>query len=209
MKYLNACSLTLFLLLLLLKWAPDSDARAFRIAKLPGGGPNFGCAACHVNPGGGGERNSFGLDYEAIALAAGDVYTDELGQTDSDGDGFSNDEEFNADPATEPWNRDSHPPIMDVSVESTGKMSAVWARLKLEPIGVGRIFRVSFENTLLKPPTALKRPLRSANQRDSAVVGSNPPAAKNQPKSESKPSVTKNRKKPTVRQNLARSVRKK
>ena len=191
MKYLNACSLTLFSLLLLLKWAPDSDARAFRIAKLPGGGPNFGCAACHVNPGGGGVRNSFGLDYEAIALAAGDVYTDELGQKDSDGDGFSNDEEFNADPATEPWNRDSHPPIMNVSVESFGKMFAVWAQLKLEPMGIGRNFRLSFENTLRKPPAALKRPPRSANQRDSAVVESNPSTAKNEPKSESGPSVTK------------------
>ena len=75
MRHLNVCSLTLFSLLLLLRWAPDSNARAFRIAKLPGAGPNFGCAACHVNPGGGGERNAFGLDYEAIALAAGDVYT--------------------------------------------------------------------------------------------------------------------------------------
>ena len=80
MKHLNAHLLTLFSLLLLLRWAPDSEARAFRLAKLPGGGPNFGCAACHINPGGGGERNAFGLDYEAIGLAAGDVYTDELGQ---------------------------------------------------------------------------------------------------------------------------------
>ena len=208
MKYLNACSLTLFSLLLLLKWAPDADARAFRIAKLPGGGPNFGCAACHVNPGGGGERNSFGLDYEAIALAAGDVYTDELGQKDSDGDGFSNDEEFNADPATEPWNRDSHPTIMNVSVESTGKMFAIWARLKLEPMGVGRIFRRSFENTVRNPPAVLKRPPRSANQRDSAVVEGNPSAAKNEPQSDIKHSVTKH-KNTTVRKNLARSVRKK
>ena len=209
MKRLNACLLTLFSLLLLFKWAPDSDGRAFRIAKLPGGGPNFGCAACHVNPGGGGERNAFGLDYEAIALAAGDVYTDELGQKDSDGDGFSNDEEFNADPATEPWNRDSHPPIMDVSVESFGKMFAVWGQLKLEPIGAGRNSRPNSTSNLPESPTALKRFPRSANQMDSAVVESNPIAPKNEPQSDSKPSVTKNRKKPSVKQNPARGARKK
>ncbi|MDE0299390.1 MAG: hypothetical protein OXN17_12225 [Candidatus Poribacteria bacterium] len=208
MKYQIVCSMALFSLVTLLQWAPDANARAFRIAKLPGGGPNFGCAACHVNPGGGGARNSFGLDYEAIALAAGDVYTDELGQKDSDGDGFTNDEEFNADPATEPWNGDSHPPLMDVSVESIGKMFAIWARLKLEPMGVGRNLRPAAENTLRNPPTALQRPPTSANQRNSAVDGRDSLEAKNQPKSASKSSVTKNRKKPTVSKNVARTVRK-
>lgn len=209
MKYFNVCSLTLFSILLLSKWTLDADARAFRIAKLPGGGPNFGCAACHVNPGGGGERNAFGLDYEAIALAAGDVYTDELGQKDSDGDGFTNDEEFNADPATEPWNRDSHPPTMNVSVESFGKMFTVWARLKLEPIGIGRNFRSMPENALRYPPAALKRTPRSANQRESAVVESNPSVDKNQPHSDSKPLVRNSKKKAPVTQNLARGARKK
>ena len=208
MKFINVCSITLFSLLLLSKWAPDADARAFRIAKLPGGGPNFGCAACHVNPGGGGERNAFGLDYEVIALAAGDVYTDELGQKDSDGDGFTNDEEFNADPATEPWNRDSHPPVMNVSVESFGKMFAVWARIKLEPIGISRSLRSTPENTLRKPPAVLKRTLRSPNQRESAVVENNPSADKNQPQSDSKPSVTDSKKKASVAQNLTRDARK-
>ena len=208
MKYVYVCSLTVFSLLLLLNWAPDADARAFRIAKLPGGGPNFGCASCHVNPGGGGERNAFGLDYEAIALAAGDVYTDELGQKDSDGDGFSNDEEFNADPATEPWNRDSHPPSMEVSVESFGKMFAVWGQLKLEPIGLGRNFRSTPENTLRKPRSALKPTPRSMHQRNSVVVASNPFAAKKQSQSDSKPSVSKIAKKPIVRQDLARRERK-
>ena len=206
MRHLNVCSLTLFSLLLLLRWAPDSNARAFRIAKLPGAGPNFGCAACHVNPGGGGERNAFGLDYEAIALAAGDVYTDALGQKDSDGDGFSNDEEFKADPPTEPWNRDSHPP--NVAVEPFGKMFAIWARLKLEPIGSGRNFRHTSANTVLESPTVLKRSPRLVHQADSVVVEDNPFAAKNEPQSDAKPSVTKNKKNLKVRQNLTGGVRK-
>ena len=206
MKYVYVCSLPLFSLLLLLKWAPDADARAFRIAKLPGGGPNFGCAACHVNPGGGGERNSFGLDYEAIALAAGDVYTDELGQKDSDGDGFSNDEEFNSDPPTEPWNRDSHPP--NVAVERIGKMIAIWARLKLEPLGFARNYRSTTANTVLESSTALKPAPRPIHQKDPAAVTRKPAAVKNQRQSDSKPSVAKNRKTVEVRRDAARGLRK-
>lgn len=206
MRYVNICSLTFFSLFLLLRWAPDADARAFRIAKLPGGGPNFGCAACHVNPGGGGERNSFGLDYEEIALAAGDVYTDELGQKDSDGDGFSNDEEFNSDPPTEPWNRDSRPP--NVAVEPIGKMIAIWARLKLEPIGFARNYRSTTANTVLESSTALKPGPRPIHQKDPAAVTRKPAAVKNQRQSDSKPSVAKNRKTVEIRRDAARGLRK-
>ena len=179
MKSLKLCSLTLFSFLLLLGWAADSDARPFRIAKLPGGGPNFGCAACHVNPGGGGEKNAFGLDYEAIALAAGDVYTDELGQKDSDGDGFSNDEEFNADPPTEPWNSDSHPPRVQVAVEPFGKMFAVWARLKLYPTGSQRYSRSTDKDSVPAIATGFKRIPRAVHKEKLAKVGENSVVAKN------------------------------
>lgn len=206
MRYVNICSLTFFSLFLLFRWAPDSDARAFRIAKLPGGGPNFGCAACHVNPGGGGERNAFGLDYAAIALAAGDVYTDELGQKDSDGDGFSNDEEFNADPPTEPWNRDSHPP--NVAVEPLGKTIAIWAKLKLEPIGFSRNYDSRSASTVLEPSTALKPGSRPAHQKGASAVTGKPAAIKNQRQSEIKPLVARNRKTLKVRQDAARGLRK-
>ena len=84
-----------------------ANSRPSRIAKTPDKGRNFGCATCHVNPRGGGMRNAFGQDYEKIALKAGDKYTKELGEKDSDGDGFTNDEEFAAkthpgDPKSKP-----------------------------------------------------------------------------------------------------------
>jgi hypothetical protein len=82
-------------------------ARPFRISKLPDNGRHFGCGTCHVNKNGGGMRNPFGRDYEKIGLAAGDEYTAELGKLDSDGDGFTNDEEFAA--GTNPGDPKSKP----------------------------------------------------------------------------------------------------
>jgi len=74
---------------------------------------------------GGGPLNAFGEDYNALARRAGDVYTTELGQTDSDGDGFSNDDEFNANPPTAPWDSNSHPPEELGAVEPHRKMFTV------------------------------------------------------------------------------------
>jgi len=71
-------------------------SRPFRVGRLPDKGKNFGCGTCHTNPSGGGRRNSFGSDYQKIAMKAGDKYTDDLGKLDSDGDGFTNDQEFTA-----------------------------------------------------------------------------------------------------------------
>lgn len=207
MKHLHISSLTLFSLLLLLEWTLNSDARPFRVGKLPGGGPNFGCAACHVNPGGGGELNAFGLDYEAIALAAGDVYTNELGQKDSDGDGFSNDEELNADPATEPWNRDSHPPEVPDAVEPFGKMFAIWARLKLEPIGLGGHLRRTSSNTVRESSTASKRLFHPVRQTNSGIVESDRSTAKNQRQVDSKPSVTNNKTNLKSKRDFTREIR--
>jgi hypothetical protein len=127
--------ITLFLMAvftfsLLLAWVSMVDARPFRPEKLPDKGANWGCATCHVNPAGGGPRNAFGKDYEAIGLAAGDVYTAELGRKDSDGDGFTNDEEFNAKPPTEPWNANSHPPT-NAAIKPKGKHIISWGALKV------------------------------------------------------------------------------
>ena len=83
-------------LLLLLVLDSVSFAKPFRLAKLPDKGAHFGCGTCHVNPKGGGPRNSFGKDWEKIAMKAGDQYTESLGKLDSDGDGATNDQEFDA-----------------------------------------------------------------------------------------------------------------
>jgi len=72
------------------------SARPFRLGKLPDKGEQFSCGTCHVNPNGGGDRNAFGKDYEKVGLKAGDKYTKQLGEMDSDKDGISNDQEFEA-----------------------------------------------------------------------------------------------------------------
>jgi hypothetical protein len=105
-------------------------ARAFRPALLPDKGVNFSCATCHINPNGGGVRNPFGADYERIAIPAGDKYTDALAQLDSDGDGFTNAQEFSANPVTNPGDSKSHPPITPKAVISKGKKSTTWGNVK-------------------------------------------------------------------------------
>ena len=82
-------------------------SRPFRVGKMPDKGKNFGCATCHINPLGGGGRNPFGKDYEKIGLKAGDTYTSELAELDSDEDGASNDQEFDA--GTNPGDPKSKP----------------------------------------------------------------------------------------------------
>jgi hypothetical protein len=83
------------------------SSRPFRIERIPDKGKGFGCGTCHINPRGGGARNSFGADYEKRAIKAGDTYTKDLGKADSDGDGFDNDREFGA--GTHPGDPKSKP----------------------------------------------------------------------------------------------------
>lgn len=84
-----------------------ATARPFRMGRIPDQGKGFGCGTCHIKAGGGGARNSFGSDYEKIAIKAGEKYTGALGKTDSDGDGFDNDREFKA--GTHPGDAKSKP----------------------------------------------------------------------------------------------------
>jgi len=83
------------------------SGRSFRVGRLPDKGKNFGCGTCHVNPRGGGKRNPFGQDYQKIGMKAKDRYTDDLGKLDSDGDVFTNDQEFAAN--THPGDPESKP----------------------------------------------------------------------------------------------------
>jgi hypothetical protein len=96
------CSVFLFSLM-----APDAYGRRFRLSKVPENGRAFRCLLCHVNPKGRLPLNPFGKDWEKIAIPAGEKYTEELGKLDSDGDGFTNDQEFEAktnpgDPLSKP-----------------------------------------------------------------------------------------------------------
>ena len=84
-----------------------ASSRPFRIGRIPDKGKGFGCATCHMNSRGGGARNSFGSDYEKIAIKAGEKYTEDLGKKDSDGDGFTNNREFEA--RTHPGDSNSKP----------------------------------------------------------------------------------------------------
>ncbi|MFC1813754.1 thrombospondin type 3 repeat-containing protein [Thermodesulfobacteriota bacterium] len=104
-----ACFFSILLMFTLISLSTGSDvsARPFRLSKLPDGGKNFSCATCHINLRGGGARNPFGKDYQKTGIPAGDKYTPALGELDSDGDGFTNDNEFAAgtnpgDPASKP-----------------------------------------------------------------------------------------------------------
>lgn len=105
-------------------------ARAFRLDFLPDKGKNFGCKTCHINPNGGGAKNPFGSDYERIAIPAGDKYTDVLAKIDSDGDGWTNEQEFSANPVTNPGDANSRPPQTPKLIVSQGKKYISWGAIK-------------------------------------------------------------------------------
>ena len=104
--------LPILVLALLLFVSVIAIGRSWRLALLPDKGANFGCATCHFSPAGGDARNAFGQDWEAIAIPAGDDYVPAIANRDSDGDGFTNDEEFAA--GTHPGNAASHPPVFTI-----------------------------------------------------------------------------------------------
>jgi hypothetical protein len=91
-------------LLLCFSFSSVVSARPFRLGKVRA---KYGCATCHLDPKGGGKPNPFGEDYARFAIPAGEKVTDELKAADSDGDGFSNDQELKA--GSNPGNPNSTP----------------------------------------------------------------------------------------------------
>ncbi|MEW6754334.1 MAG: hypothetical protein AB1505_25620 [Candidatus Latescibacterota bacterium] len=120
----------------------DALARPFRPQQIPNGAA-LGCGVCHVNPGGGGPRNDFGVMVGTSFLSqpgsAGNVlWGPELAALDADDDGATNGEELGdpqgtwtpaspapGDPAalTNPGDPASTP-------EPTAVASSTWGALK-------------------------------------------------------------------------------
>jgi hypothetical protein len=73
--------------------------------KLPDSGVNFECRYCHLSKLGGQDLNPFGKNFQDNNM----TYDDTLKSMDSDGDGFTNEEEFAAEPITNPGDSESFP----------------------------------------------------------------------------------------------------
>ncbi|HEX9880702.1 MAG TPA: hypothetical protein VGB25_10950 [Candidatus Binatia bacterium] len=84
---------------------PGAGGYPVDMDKLPHQGRNsYGCLVCHLNPAG-GELTSFGGDYMINDFH----YDASIKQKDSDGDGFSNESDLTARPASHPGDPASHP----------------------------------------------------------------------------------------------------
>jgi hypothetical protein len=95
------------------------------MATLPDKGASFGCVTCHVSANGGKALNDFGTDFKKY-----NTYNNQLAQLDSDKDGFTNAQEFAANPVTNPGDSKSFP--KQSAVSSKGKKHNTWGRIKTQ-----------------------------------------------------------------------------
>ncbi len=80
-------------IMLIVATSENTKARMFRVNQIPNG-KVFGCANCHVNPGGGGRLTPFGDDVKNRLVDDNVKWSSELANLDSDSDGFTNGEEL-------------------------------------------------------------------------------------------------------------------
>jgi hypothetical protein len=88
--------------------------------KYPGAGALSACKLCHINPGGGGPRNPYGIDWVSHARDFGAIE-----QLDSDGDTYKNIDEINA--GTWPGDSTSHPNATPPPVACTDYSYSNWS----------------------------------------------------------------------------------
>lgn len=142
----------LIMAILVLSAAGNIQARPKRVGQIPNGGVNA-CANCHVNSGGGGERNAFGKMVETHFLtaagSAGDVkWGPALASMDADGDGISNGMELqdafgswsvgqpdpgNAARVTKPYDKTSSP-AGPITIQLTGMAPHVGQKLSVRVV---------------------------------------------------------------------------
>jgi hypothetical protein len=113
MKHVGYISFSVLAFLLLIAFLTIGTVP--KMDPLPDKGANFSCATCHAG-GGFSELNPFGEDWKEIATPQGDEYVPDIANRDSDGDGFTNDEEFSA--ATHPGDPTSYP-IISMTITAT------------------------------------------------------------------------------------------
>lgn len=100
-KRLKAVVGLLFVLILVCSLPLAAVGFSSYTKKIPDGGASYSCNTCHT----GSALNDFGVDFKDNSKK----YDDVLGARDSDGDGFTNDEEFNAETVTNPGDPLSYP----------------------------------------------------------------------------------------------------
>lgn len=90
----------------------DTFNTQYPVAQYPNVNNIKNCGLCHVDPNGGGSRNSYGT-----AFANGHSYST-IDGLDSDGDGFTNHAEITNNPPTYPGSASSHPAPAPVTCTS-------------------------------------------------------------------------------------------